>query len=82
MPGMVTPNTPTTSASIDSMVLSLARMARRADVSPRWLRAEAEAGRVPCLRADAKLLFNPDAVLRILADRAATECVAQEVARG
>src|SRR5262249_59906699 len=36
-----------------------------------WLRAEALAGRIPCLKIGRKLLFNPDAVEKALADRAA-----------
>jgi len=35
-----------------------------------WLRAEAVAGRVPCLRAGRRLLVNPPAVERALLDRA------------
>ena len=35
-----------------------------------WLRREADAGRIPCLRAGRKRLFNPKAVLNVLAERA------------
>jgi len=38
-----------------------------------WLHREALAGRLPCLRIGHKLLFNPDAVEKALAVRAATE---------
>jgi hypothetical protein len=38
----------------------------------RWLRAEALAGRIPCLKIGSKLLFNPEAVEKALAERAAT----------
>ena len=51
-------------------LLPLTRMARRLRVSARWLRAEAEAGRVPALPADRTLLFNPEAVEQVLAKRA------------
>ena len=51
-------------------VLPLPRMARRLGVTARWLRAEAEAGRVPSLRAGTHLLFNPAAVQRVIAARA------------
>lgn len=51
-------------------VLSLARMARRAGVSQKWLKAEAEAGRVPCLMAGARFLFSPSVVLAMLSQRA------------
>lgn len=54
-------------------LLPLNRMARRLRVTMDWLRSEAEAGRVPCLKADRRYLFNPDAVERTLAERAASE---------
>jgi hypothetical protein len=38
-----------------------------------WLRAEADAGRVPCLRIGRKRYFNLSAVRAALAERAATE---------
>jgi hypothetical protein len=52
-------------------LLSLGRMARRLGVTQDWLRTEAEAGRVPCLKADRRLLFNPTAVQADLAVKAA-----------
>ncbi len=52
-------------------LLPLARMARRLRVTVAWLRTEADAGRVPCLRAESRYLFAPDAVERTLAERAA-----------
>jgi hypothetical protein len=55
------------------VVLSLARMARRIGVTAGWLRAEADAGRVPCLRAGNRYLFSPAAVELALADRAARQ---------
>lgn len=54
-------------------VLSLARMARRLGVTQTWLRSEADAGRVPCLRAGRRYLFAAAAVESILAARAAQE---------
>ena len=36
-----------------------------------WLRQEAEAGRIPALRVGRRLLFNAEAVARILMERAA-----------
>ncbi|QDV88998.1 hypothetical protein RAS2_00570 [Phycisphaerae bacterium RAS2] len=36
-----------------------------------WLRAEADAGRIPCLRVGRRRLFNLEAVRRVLAERAA-----------
>ena len=52
-------------------LLPLNRMARRLRVTIAWLRGEAEAGRVPCLRAGTRYLFAPDAVEQALTDRAA-----------
>ncbi|KKM04693.1 hypothetical protein LCGC14_1761650 [marine sediment metagenome] len=43
-------------------LLSLSRMARRLGVTRCWLRNQADSGRVPCLRAGTRLLFNPVAV--------------------
>jgi hypothetical protein len=48
-------------------LLSLSRMARRLGVTQQWLRAEAAAGRVPCLRAGKRILFAAAAVEDALA---------------
>lgn len=52
-------------------LVTLGHMARKAGVTTKWLRSEAEAGRVPCLKAGDRLLFLPDAVIDILSQRAA-----------
>lgn len=52
-------------------ILSLPRMARRLGVTQQWLRREAEANRIPVLRADKRLLFEPEAVEAEIARRAA-----------
>jgi len=52
-------------------LLNLARMARRIGVTIRWLKDEADAQRVPCLRAGRAYLFLPSAVQKALAIRAA-----------
>lgn len=49
--------------------LYLGAMARRLRVPTTWLRAEAEAGRIPHLRAGSALLFDPEVVERIVFDR-------------
>lgn len=36
----------------------------------RWLKREAHAGRIPCLRVGRRLLFDPEAVRLVLARRA------------
>lgn len=60
--------------------LVLGPMARRLRVTCKWLRAEAEAGRIPHLRAGRVLLFDPDAVERIVLER--LRAAEAEVARG
>ena len=55
----------------ESVLVPLNQMARRLRVTVTWLRAEADAGRVPCLRAGNRYLFSPEAVERVLAERAA-----------
>ena len=45
-------------------------MARRLRVTMKWLRAEAEEGRIPHLRAGRILLFDPETVERLLLKRA------------
>lgn len=59
---------------MSEQLLNLVTMARVLGVPKSWLKDEADAGRVPCLRAGDRYLFAPDAVERVLADRArATE---------
>jgi hypothetical protein len=55
-------------------LLPLGRMARQLHVTSAWLRNEADAGRVPCLKAGNRYLFAPEVVERVLAARAAQEC--------
>lgn len=52
-------------------LLSLSRMARRLGITQRWLRGQADAGKLPCLKADNRYLFNPIAVQESLAAKAA-----------
>ena len=52
-------------------LLPLAAMARRLRVRSDWLRAEAEAGRVPSLPAGDRFLFDAEAVEKALLKRAA-----------
>ena len=54
-----------------SELLTLARMARRLGVTQRWLREQAEAGKVPCLKAGKRYLFHGVAVQDAVATRAA-----------
>jgi hypothetical protein len=64
-----------------SILLPLGLMARRLRVTNAWLRAEADAGRVPCLRAGKRYLFSPEAVERILAERAASRCTESQLTK-
>jgi hypothetical protein len=50
---------------------TLTGLSARLQLPRPWLRAEALAGRIPCLKIGRKLLFNPDAVEKALAERAA-----------
>jgi len=51
-------------------ILPLYAVARRFHVPPKWLRAEAEADRVPHLKAGKTILLNPDIVEKLLVERA------------
>lgn len=48
------------------------QMARILRVRVSWLRAEAEAKRIPSVNADGRYLFHRDTVVQVLADRAAS----------
>jgi hypothetical protein len=48
----------------------LANRFKRFGLSIAWLKAEAEAGRLPCFKAGRKLLFDAEAVEKTLLDRA------------
>lgn len=47
-------------------LLTLTEMSRHIGVTQQWLREEAEAGRIPCLKAGRRLLFAPCAVREVL----------------
>jgi len=52
-------------------LLQAGPMARFVRVPVAWLKAEAEAGRIPCLRAGKVFLFDSDVVQQVLLERAA-----------
>jgi hypothetical protein len=56
-----------------SDLFTLHRLAAHLRLPREWLRDEALAGHLPCLRVGRKLLFNLPAVERLLAERAASE---------
>ena len=51
-------------------LLTTGAMARRLRVRAAWLRAEAEAGRIPHVRAEDQYLFDPESVEQVLVERA------------
>ena len=51
-------------------LLPLGTMAAMAGVTQKWLRGEAESGRLPHLNADGRLLFDEATIHRLLRDRA------------
>ncbi len=55
---------------MDTQLVPLTALARRLHVTSRWLRAEAEAGRIPSVRADKRFLFDQQAVESVLLERA------------
>jgi hypothetical protein len=56
--------------STASQLVPIRLAARWLHVPLKWLRAEAEAGRIPCLRADKAILCDPAAVEAALLERA------------
>jgi hypothetical protein len=58
-------------------LLSLFQLAVKTRLPLRWLRQEALAGRLPCLRVGRMLRFNLSAVEELLLRRAASENVTQ-----
>lgn len=54
-----------------SELLTDSEMARELRVRVSWLRSEAKAKRIPSVDAGNRYLFNREAVVQVLADRAA-----------
>jgi len=58
-------------------LLPVETVARMNGLTGRWLRAECDAGRIPCLRDGRRIIVDRETVERILLDRATqTEAVA------
>ena len=51
-------------------LLPAGAMAQRLRVTTGWLRDEADAGRLPCLRAGDRYLFHPETIEQMLVERA------------
>jgi len=58
-------------ANGNPQLLSLPDLADALKLPESWLKAEADAGRIPHLRIDKRYRFNRDAVVAVLAQRAA-----------
>ena len=54
-------------------LLNAGSLARKLRVPVAWLKTEADAGRIPHLRAGKAYLFDPQAVESVLVERARTE---------
>lgn len=54
---------------MDAKLLTLHQLAERTGLPVAWLKREADAGRLPCIRAGRRRMFVPGAVLRVLAER-------------
>jgi len=67
---MVTGNSSLAGEQTMNRLLNLSRMARHAGVTQQWLKEQAVCGRIPCLKAGKRLLFNPTAVELALAEQA------------
>jgi len=57
---------------MENRLLSLGAMARRLGVTTKWLREQAEQGKLPHLKADERYLFEPDTVCSLLIEQAKT----------
>ena len=55
----------------DLELLSLPALAQALNLPENWIKAEADAGRIPHLKIGKRYRFNLEAVIRTLAERAA-----------
>jgi hypothetical protein len=55
--------------SMDAKLLTLNRLSERTGLPTAWLRREADAGHLPCIRAGRLRMFDLAAVLKALAER-------------
>ena len=51
------------------MFVTLNQLSHELNLPAAWLRAQAKAGRIPCLRVGRRLVFDPELVLRVLSER-------------
>lgn len=57
----------------NARLLSVAELSDRLNLPMHWLRREADAGRLPCIRVGRRRMFNLGAVLVALAELAARQ---------
>jgi len=62
----------------EATLVNLYGLSNRLNLPIVWLKAEAEEGRIPCLRVGRKLLFNPAAVEQALINMASIATTAHE----
>ena len=55
--------------AMETKLLSLNQLAEITGLPTAWLKREADEGRIPCIRADRRRMFNLQAVLKVLTDR-------------
>lgn len=66
----------------EGKVAGLLEVAELLGVPAKWLKAEAAGGRIPVLKIGRRMYFNPAAVERAIAARAAIETVSQPPRKG
>ncbi|MBC7834523.1 MAG: hypothetical protein H7Y88_05405 [Phycisphaerales bacterium] len=54
---------------MDTKLITLHQLAERTGLPAAWLKREADAGRLPCIRAGRLRMFDLAAVLKALAER-------------
>ena len=65
---------------MDTTFISLFDLADHLGLPVRWLKGEVAAGRLPHIRVKRRLMFNADAVERVLLDAAARSTTRTDVA--
>ncbi len=54
---------------METTFIRLEQLARETQIPAAWLKREADKGRIPCIRAGRRRMFNLLAVLKVLTDR-------------
>ncbi|MCC7172796.1 MAG: hypothetical protein IT459_20270 [Planctomycetes bacterium] len=58
-------------------LVALPQLSRHLRTPARWLKEEADAGRIPCIKAGRQRLFDLATVERVLAERAAKAVISE-----